>query len=117
MNTKNSKRFGGGSVAFLTYFLFTSRVFATILYPQQRTRPLSTREFFGIIDDFIDFLWVLLVALGVIFFLLAGYKYLMSGGDSEKVREAHRMIIYGLVAMAIGFISRGLVFLVASIFA
>ena len=58
---------------------------------------------------------IILFALAVIFFILAGFNYLTSGGDSEKVGKAHKMVIYGLVALAVAIVARGLVFFVQQI--
>lgn len=58
---------------------------------------------------------VILFALAVIFFLIAGFNYLTSGGSDEKVKTAHKQLIYGLVALAVAIVARGLVFFVQEI--
>lgn len=58
---------------------------------------------------------IILFALAVIFFLVAGFNYLTSQGNEEKVKAAHKQIVYGLVALAVAVVSRGLVFFVQQI--
>jgi len=54
-----------------------------------------------------DMLFTLLLIVAVIFVILAGFKYLQAGGDPEKFKEANRMILYAVIALAIGFIAKG----------
>ena len=59
-------------------------------------------------------LFGLLTALAVIFILFAAYLYLTAGGDDEKIKKAKSMIIYALVAVAIGLLARALVGLIST---
>ncbi|PIP30190.1 hypothetical protein COX26_00085 [Candidatus Jorgensenbacteria bacterium CG23_combo_of_CG06-09_8_20_14_all_54_14] len=58
----------------------------------------------------------ILVALAVIFILYAAFLYLTSGGDEEKVKKAKSYLVYAIIAVAIGLLARGIVYLVATTF-
>ncbi|PIT93371.1 MAG: hypothetical protein COU06_00160 [Candidatus Harrisonbacteria bacterium CG10_big_fil_rev_8_21_14_0_10_38_8] len=58
-----------------------------------------------------NWMFTLLLVLAVLFIILAAYKYLLSqGGDG--VKEAHKMLVYAAVAIAVAFLARGIVFVV-----
>jgi len=53
-------------------------------------------------------LYGLLVVAGV-FIVYAAYLYLTAAGDSEKVKSASNVIIYAVVAIGVGLLSRVIV--------
>lgn len=82
--------------------------------PTQRTR-IQFSNITGTLSYLIDVLWVLLIGAATISFLLAGYRYVVSQGNPEQVRVAHKMILYGAIALAVGLVARGLVFFVTDV--
>lgn len=46
-----------------------------------------------------------LVLLAVIFVIMAAFKYLTAGGDSEKVSKANQQILYAAIAVAVGLLA------------
>lgn len=107
LNTKAAR-------VFFVLFVFVSShiAYAGTISPR---RNLDFGDIEEIIDNVTTFLWILLVAVTIVFFLLAGFKYLTAGGNPEAVRAANKMVVYGMIALAIGFIARGVPFLVSSI--
>ena len=65
----------------------------------------------GLIKTITNWLFTFLLALAVLFIILAAYKYLISGGG-EEVGKAHKMLIYAAVAIAVAFLAKGIVFVV-----
>lgn len=61
-----------------------------------------------------NWMFTILLVLAVVFILLAAYKYLMSGGG-EEVGAAHKMLLYAVVAIAVAFLAKGIVFVVAEL--
>jgi len=51
--------------------------------------------------------WGLLVLSGI-FAIAAGYIYLTAAGDAEKVGKAKTMLIYTVIALAIGLLAGGI---------
>ena len=58
-----------------------------------------------------NWLFTFLLLIAVMFFVMAGYKYLTSGGG-EEVSSAHKMVVYGAVAVAVGALAQGISFVV-----
>lgn len=59
----------------------------------------------GLIRIFLSFLGI----LAVVIIILAGFKWMLSGGNEEKASEAKRMLISGIIGLAIILASFGLV--------
>jgi len=51
----------------------------------------------------------IIIVLGLVYILFAGYRYMTSGGDSAKVQAALQNLIYALVGIAIAILARALV--------
>lgn len=71
----------------------------------------------GVIDlirTITNWMFTILLVLAVVFILLAAFKYLTSGGG-EEVAVAHKMLIYAAVAIAVAFLAKGIVFVVAEL--
>ena len=69
-----------------------------------------------LINDITNWLFTILILGAVVLFIMAGYKYLTSGGG-EEVASAHKMIAYGAVAVAVGFLAKGIVTVVEKLVA
>lgn len=67
------------------------------------------RDFIGTIANW---MFVILLIVAVLYIILAAYKYLFSGGSEENVAAAHKMLIYAVVAIAVAFLAKGIVFVV-----
>lgn len=84
--------------------------------PRIPTLPQATqfgfREVTRAMSQLITDLWAILIGVATIFFIVGAYRYLTSQGNPESVKTATKTIVYGLVALAVGLISRGLVYFV-----
>ena len=69
----------------------------------------------GILQTVINWMLTGLIALAVIFVIIAAYNYLTAAGDEEKVKTAKNMIIYAVVAVAVGLASQILVSLATAL--
>lgn len=65
-----------------------------------------------LIETITNWLFVFLLVLAVLFIILAAYKYMFSEGGEEGVSAAHKMLIYAVVAIAVAFLAKGIVFVV-----
>lgn len=74
-----------------------------------RRGPRTKEELFLIITNITDKLFNLLLLLAVALIVIAGYYYLTSAGKEERVRLANRVLLYSLIAVVVGFVSRGIV--------
>lgn len=67
-----------------------------------------------LIEKIGSYFYTILLSLAVIFIIMAAYNYLTSGGG-EKVAKAHKMIVWTLVAIAVAFLSKGIVAVVKAL--
>jgi hypothetical protein len=71
----------------------------------------------GVLDTVcVVFSWLFyfLVALAVVFIVIAAFKYLFAGGDPEKVKGAGNMLLYAAVAVGVALLARAIPSIVAS---
>jgi uncharacterized membrane protein len=64
----------------------------------------STYSLLGILGSFSNLLNILitfLILLATVIFLWGIVKYILAGGDEEKVKEARSTIIYGIIFLAV----------------
>lgn len=79
---------------------------ACVLRSDLLTKGVS--DVLTIVDTITNWLFTILLTLAVLFVIIAAYKYLMSGGG-EEVGQAHKMLLYAAVAVAVAILARGVV--------
>ncbi len=68
-----------------------------------------------ILENITEWLWRVFVIATVIAFLFAGFFYITAAGNPEKINRAHRMVLYGVIGVAVALLSGGMVALIQSI--
>lgn len=63
----------------------------------------------------VDIVFTVLMIVAIAFILIAAFKYLTAMGDATKVQDAHKMLLYAAVAIALGLIAKGVEAIVRSI--
>ena len=71
----------------------------------------------ALVQKITNWLFTILLILAVLFIIMAAFKYLFSGGSEESVSSAHKMLIYAVVAIAVAFLAKGIVFVVQELVA
>ncbi|HVO28549.1 MAG TPA: hypothetical protein VMT81_01020 [Candidatus Paceibacterota bacterium] len=61
-----------------------------------------------------SWLFYFLVALAVIFIIVAAFKYLTAAGDPEKVKGAGSTLLYAAIAVGVALLARAIPLIVAS---
>jgi len=61
-------------------------------------------------------MFYVLMALVVIFLIMAAYKYLTSSGDPTKVHEATNMILYAVIAIVVALLAKSIPLIVVNFF-
>lgn len=84
--------------------------------PLPSTAPVSLGGVAKLICTAAAWAFFFLIILAVVFVLIAAFKYLTASGDPEKVKGASHMLIYAVVAVAVGILARGLPLVVGSFF-
>lgn len=102
-------------VAGVAAVLTAQAAFAAAYPTVRQLDEFGTPELYAAINSVGRVLWMILTGVAIIFFLLGGYRYLTAQGNSEEVKAANKILVYGLVALAVGLVARGLIFLAADI--
>ena len=77
----------------------------------------NIRSIQGVLNDVcvvFDWMFYFLVALAVVFIIVAAFKYLTAAGDPEKVRGAGQTLLYAAIAVGVALLARAIPLIVAS---
>lgn len=74
----------------------------------------STGDVYSFLCVIIDWIFWLLIIFSIIMFLVGGYRYLTSGGESERVGKANKTLMYAAIGVAVAIIAAGVPYLIAS---
>ncbi len=84
--------------------------------PKPGSAKIETAEDIGgLINDVATFLYGLLLAVAVIFGLIAAFGYLTSAGDSTKIGKASKQLLFAAVAIVVAIAAWGLSKLIPNI--
>ena len=64
-----------------------------------------------------DYIFVAILVVAILIILIAAWTFLTAGGNPDKVTSARNYLIYALVGIAVAFLARVLVRVVAAIMA
>jgi hypothetical protein len=76
----------------------------------------KNRSLLGILCNVRDGLFPILLAFGVIAFLVAAYLYFFSGGDASKISSSKKALTAAIIGVALAILSFGLPSIVAELF-
>jgi hypothetical protein len=79
------------------------------------TNPLACNTIPECIEKIISFILWIAGAILPIIIIIAGFLFLTSGGDPEKVRTAKRMIFWAVIGLAIISLAKGIISLIESV--
>jgi len=77
--------------------------------------PFKAKSFEELIDAIINFIFWVAMAIVPIIIIIAGFLFLTSGGDPEKVRTAKKIILYACIGLAIILFAKGIISLIKSV--
>lgn len=83
--------------------------------PLPSNAPRTFEGFIGIFNTLINWFFTILLIVAIIYILLAAYNYLTAAGDDDKVKKAHKMLIYAVVGIAVALLAQGVRFVVAQL--
>ncbi len=75
----------------------------------------SGEDVIRVLENITAWLWRVFMVATVIAFLFAGFFYITAMGNPEKINRAHRMVLYGVIGVAVALLSGGMVVLIQSI--
>lgn len=83
--------------------------------PWTLPNPLNTDSFEGLVRAIAEWLYWIMIPVSAIIFLYAGFMFMTSGGDEEKIKKAKKAIFWGLVGTGIIIINYGFIDLLKDI--
>ncbi len=76
---------------------------------------LGGGSFVALLQTITNWMFTFLLVFAVIIFIYAAYKYLFSGGNEEGTTAAKNYLIYGVIAIAVAMMAKGITFIVAEL--
>jgi hypothetical protein len=74
-------------------------LFAQVIDPNTLNIPKATNS--GVIQTVLQFTFGLGAALSFLIIVFAGFQFVTSGGDSNKVKKARQTILYASIGLAV----------------
>jgi len=83
--------------------------------PQYLINPLACDTIPECIEKIINFIFWVALAIVPIIIIIAGFLFLTSGGNPEKVQTAKRIIFWAVIGLAIILFAKGIISLIKSV--
>ncbi|MBI2098610.1 MAG: hypothetical protein HYT49_03075 [Candidatus Wildermuthbacteria bacterium] len=75
----------------------------------------SAQNFIDLLDNIVDWIFVVVLVFAVIFIVLAGFQFITGGGEPQQVGQARNKLLYAAIGIAVAVLARGLVTAVRSL--
>ena len=85
---------------------------ATGITGECKSGGVSKSDVMRTLQNIINWLFVILLVVAVIFIVIGGLMYVTAQGDPEKVKKASQYVLYALIGVIVALLARGLVTLV-----
>ena len=73
------------------------------------TPIISKTNIWDIIESVIDFVFTISIPIAGIMLLIAGYFFITSAGDPEKITAAKKLILYITIGLLVVLLAKGLI--------
>ena len=102
------------AISILTLFSFALVSFATntstdITAPDVKLTLFGTT---GILNKAVNWVFGIVIFVAVIMLIWAGFTYVTSAGNAEKMKTALNSVIYALIGIAIAILAKGFVYMI-----
>lgn len=64
--------------------------------------------FLNTLNTVVDWMFVILIAVAVLFVVMGGMNIIMAGGDPEKVTTGRKYVMYAFIGLIVAFIARAI---------
>jgi len=99
------------AVSILTLFSLALVPSATALI-SGTTAPDVSLDLWEILEKAINWLFGIVTAIAAIMLIWAGFTYVTSAGNAEKMKTALNSVIYALIGIAIAVLAKGLIYMI-----
>jgi H+/gluconate symporter-like permease len=69
----------------------------------------------NVIDHIVNFAIQLVTPLSALMILIAGFLYMTGGGNPEKIKTAHKVLIWALVGIAVVLLAKSAILIVKDV--
>ncbi|MBU2544991.1 pilin [Patescibacteria group bacterium] len=84
-------------------------VFPLLIQAQNIDNPLGEDTIIDLIRNIINFIFRLSLPIGALMIVIAGYYFMTSNGDPEKIKKGKDTIIWTLVGILVIFLSLAII--------
>ena len=95
------------------------KILSILILVTVSTLPLTAAAAVLTVDQLINRLkpviWAIFGLIALICFVYAGIKFLTAGGDPDKIGDARKAFMYGVVGVVVGIIAYGIVAIMTNI--
>ena len=99
-------------IIFSLVLVFLTATFALAL---ELTPPTNATSIEALIEGITNFVFNLAIIIAPIMFIIAGFFFITSSGEPERVKKARNIFVYTLIGLVIVLIATGLYALIAEI--
>jgi len=103
------------AISIITLLTFAILVASPVFSAEVGTKFTTIEDMLALISRLINYLFTALLITAVIFIIISAFGWLTSGGDSAKTQNSRNMLMYALIAVAVGALAKGLVYMVGSL--
>lgn len=105
-------------------YLFRKIIFAILLFsfliPSLAeaitiVNPLTASTFEELIENLVDFIFWVAVAITPIMIIVAGFYFITSAGNPDKIKTAKKLILYTVIGFTIVLLAKGIISVVRQI--
>ena len=79
------------------------------------TGATSGEAFLDVVDNIVDWIFVIVLIGAVIFIVLAGWQFISGGGDPQALSQARNKLLWAAIGVMVAVLARGLVTAVKTI--
>lgn len=100
----------------LLSILFSLFLFPLAAFAQRSIQnPIAAQSFTELLNSILDYAVLIVGPLAVLAILWAGFLFMTSGGDVEKVKRAKQALTWAVVGLAIVLTARGITYIIQDI--
>ncbi|MFH1841308.1 MAG: TrbC/VirB2 family protein [Candidatus Nealsonbacteria bacterium] len=97
------------------FLIITLLLVAVSVNAAEIENPLKAKEFEEILNTIINFIFAIGLAVTPVIFIIAGFLFVTSGGNPNRLDTAKKMILYAVIGLLVILLAKGLVAVLKSI--
>ncbi len=78
--------------------------------------PNVTNNLWAVIVGILSFIWPIFIGISILMFLIAGFLFVTANGEANKIEQAKKAMIWGVVGVVVGILSFSLPMIIGNTF-